>query len=529
MLPVSEDIRRRQFFMIPDGGPSASRSETSPDLSVPRATLPRSAIVRKSWFSRTVSTPSNAFDPMIDTLRVDALTDARGGNARHSSAPPNSSVSHPSQYSSSTPVLKRQMSENVADLRHTSYKADISAVPAHVKTLRLPNSSPRGDDSFLRQRATCSSSVDWCYASPLPEATRSPEQQKAGRRLTDTSHRDSLSLRSNRDIRLKSKRGRETKLNNKSTSSAGEHVERSSKSSSKLCCAVVLICLLIPLLLLRASQLLPSTNRHELNITTLDSNLHKKVFGQHIALDVINKALGSYLSLQNPRKPLVLSFHGYTGVGKNHVVNVIAEELGPHAVHNIILPLHSARYDDNASRRLTDWVSSNLEDTSASPVMFIVDEISKASPGFLLGLFDLLSNWQDRIHDTSHIVVILLSNTGGTEINQYTYRFLVEGGSRERITHDVVVSHLMTATFRSTWIYKFLSSDLIDHVVPFLPLDRSHVIRCIEAYMSTRRMTVTQYAVDTVLAELRFFPHDRPVFSITGCRQVAGKIDLIAG
>lgn len=535
-MSVPDDTRRRQFFTVPSDDASASRGAPTSETSLQRTTLLRTAIMKKTRCDMSIS--SNSFDPLITTaLRVDRFNGtsklSHAGDVRHSSLPPHTSLGHPNRFSRTTPTLHRQISENAADFPQTCGRPELSggheSASAHIKTLRLSELCPGVDGSPLRHRTVCASSVHWSVNShhPVTESSPDSDKVKAGRRLTNSSHTNTSSSRQEGSPR--SKRDRRTKPDHKLTSSAGETTKRSANSSSKLCLAIMLLCLVIPLgyLLLHTAQNSPHMHRHELNTTSLDANLHKRVFGQHIALNVISKALVEYMSRQKPRKPLVLSFHGWTGVGKNHVVNIIAEELDPLAVHKIIMPLHSARYADEPSQRLTYWVSSNL----ANPytVLFVIDELSKASPEFLLGLYDLLSNWQERIPVRSHVAVILLSNTGGTAINDYVYKSLGDGRPRESITHHDVIAPFFTTTFHNTWLHRFIANGLIAHIVPFLPLDRSHVVECIEAYMRTRRMVATASVVDRVLAELRFFPGDWPVFSTTGCRQVAGKVDLIAG
>lgn len=56
----------------------------------------------------------------------------------------------------------------------------------------------------------------------------------------------------------------------------------------------------------------------------LDSDISKKLFGQHLVKDVVVNAIKSHWYNDNPSKPLVLSFHGYTGSGKNFVAEMIA-------------------------------------------------------------------------------------------------------------------------------------------------------------------------------------------------------------
>lgn len=59
----------------------------------------------------------------------------------------------------------------------------------------------------------------------------------------------------------------------------------------------------------------------------LQELLKQDVFGQHIATEVVSRQIEAHLSNPSPSKPLVLSFHGWTGNGKNHVAYLIAKSL----------------------------------------------------------------------------------------------------------------------------------------------------------------------------------------------------------
>lgn len=55
--------------------------------------------------------------------------------------------------------------------------------------------------------------------------------------------------------------------------------------------------------------------------------MKEKLYGQQIAKDLVFSAIHSHVFHLNPRKPLVLSFHGLPGSGKNYVVSMIANAL----------------------------------------------------------------------------------------------------------------------------------------------------------------------------------------------------------
>jgi pantothenate kinase-related protein Tda10 len=74
-------------------------------------------------------------------------------------------------------------------------------------------------------------------------------------------------------------------------------------------------------------------------------DLEEKLFGQHLATEVILKALTGFRNNKHPKKPLTLSLHGWAGTGKNFVSQIVAENLHPKGlrsnfVHLFVSTLH---------------------------------------------------------------------------------------------------------------------------------------------------------------------------------------------
>lgn len=60
------------------------------------------------------------------------------------------------------------------------------------------------------------------------------------------------------------------------------------------------------------------------DIEGLKKDLQDKLFGQHIVNATLIPALRAHVkNLESSEKPLVMSFHGNMGVGKNHVTDLI--------------------------------------------------------------------------------------------------------------------------------------------------------------------------------------------------------------
>ena len=116
------------------------------------------------------------------------------------------------------------------------------------------------------------------------------------------------------------------------------------------------------------------------NITQLKKSLENNLFGQHIAQNVILSSLSrrwgtksSHQTTSN-NKPLVMSFHGWTGSGKNFVAKYIAEALFKKGlksqyVKTFISTVHF--YDDlkvqEYQQNLRDWVMIHQSSDSCDP------------------------------------------------------------------------------------------------------------------------------------------------------------------
>lgn len=73
-----------------------------------------------------------------------------------------------------------------------------------------------------------------------------------------------------------------------------------------------------------------------------------------------------------------------------------------------------------------------------------------------------------------------------------------------------------------------IERSLVDHFVPFLPLERRHVRQCAQAEARHRAPGggLPREAVDSVVDGMTFWPEGKELFSTTGCKRVAQKVDV---
>ena len=71
-----------------------------------------------------------------------------------------------------------------------------------------------------------------------------------------------------------------------------------------------------------------------------------------------------------------------------------------------------------------------------------------------------------------------------------------------------------------------IGSSLIDVYVPFLPLERRHIKLCVEKEARDRGLSLTEAELTEMAASLTYWPADPALFSTTGCKRVANRLDL---
>ena len=274
------------------------------------------------------------------------------------------------------------------------------------------------------------------------------------------------------------------------------------------------------------------------NITGLQSSLRSRVFGQHLATETVLKAVVGHLNNESPSKALVLSFNGWTGSGKTFVSNIVAEHIFKRGlessfVQKIVVP-HRYPSQSNVElhkRELRDLVTKSVSECPRS--LFIFDETNKMP----IGLIDVLSPYLDHYLDVEKIdyrksIFIFLSNAGGSLINDAVINHWKEGMKREDITikqMEVVINRGEFNKKGGFWHSSVIENNLIDHFIPFMPLERSHIKMCAKADLEQKGHPVTEQILNNVADELIYFPDDLKVFSVSGCKRVSGKVDLIMG
>ncbi|GAA6219264.1 torsin-1A-like isoform X1 [Lates japonicus] len=272
-----------------------------------------------------------------------------------------------------------------------------------------------------------------------------------------------------------------------------------------------------------------------LNRTGLQVDLENKLFGQHIASRIILKAVNGFMSNSNPKKPLVLSLHGWTGTGKNFVSQLIAENIYREGmdssfVHVFTSTLHFPHKSqiDTYKSQLQQWIKGNI--TNCERSMFIFDEMDKMHPGLIDSIKPYL-DYYEKLDGVSYrkAIFIFLSNTGGDSIIQTALDFWQEGRNREEIELKDLETSLSLSVFNNKqggfFQTSLIDKNLVDFFVPFLPLEYQHVVQCAMAEMKAKGLQPRWEIADMVAKDLVYFPKSERVFSVKGCKTIESKLD----
>ncbi len=263
----------------------------------------------------------------------------------------------------------------------------------------------------------------------------------------------------------------------------------------------------------------------------LENELHKRVVGQHQAIESIADAVRrSRAGLQDAKKPIgSFIFLGTTGVGKTELAKALADFLfnnenaltridmseyqERHSVSRLIgAPPGYVGFDDGG--QLTEAVRRRPYS------VILLDEIEKAHPdvfNILLQVLDdgRLTDNKGRTVNFKNTIVIMTSNIG-SHLIQDNFEILNENNKDEVLAKTKLeVFDLLKKTIRPEFLNR------IDEIIMFEPLTREDVANIVTIQFNeiAKRLneqhivlTATTEAIDW-LAELGYDPHygARPV------------------
>uniref|UniRef100_A0A493TAJ9 Torsin-1A n=1 Tax=Anas platyrhynchos platyrhynchos TaxID=8840 RepID=A0A493TAJ9_ANAPP len=248
-----------------------------------------------------------------------------------------------------------------------------------------------------------------------------------------------------------------------------------------------------------------------LNFSGKAMDLERKVFGQHLAVQLVLRALNANIHSKRPKKPLVMSFHGWTGTGKTFLSSIIAENLyQPGAprrrfVHhfNTVLHFPHASHVHLYKEQLQNWIRGNV---SACPrSLFIFSEMDQMPHGLIDSITPFLGYHEE---------------IDGVYYGKAIFIFLNPKESAG--TKGVTVFEYLCGFFQSQLIQK----NLIDYFIPFLPLEYKHVKECVREELRAQGHPEDEGIITEIASSMIDYPSEEDIYSSKGCKTVASRVIL---
>ncbi len=246
----------------------------------------------------------------------------------------------------------------------------------------------------------------------------------------------------------------------------------------------------------------------------MEEELHKRVIGQHAAVEVISKAIRrSRAGLKDPKRPTgSFVFLGPSGVGKTELARTLAEFLfgdedsmiridmseymEKHAVSRLVgSPPGYIGYDEGG--QLTEAVRRKPY------CVLLLDEIEKAHPDVFNILLQILEDGrltdsQGRTVDFRHAIVIMTSNIGASEIARNTPLGFAVSDDETGMTYDDMKLRVM-GELKKVFRPEFLNR--IDDVIVFHKLQRDEIKTIVELLLRRIRESLAERELQLELSE----------------------------
>ena len=246
----------------------------------------------------------------------------------------------------------------------------------------------------------------------------------------------------------------------------------------------------------------------------MEEELHKRVIGQHPAIEVISKAIRrSRAGLKDPKRPTgSFIFLGPSGVGKTELARTLAEFLfgdedamvridmseymEKHAVSRLVgSPPGYIGYDEGG--QLTEAVRRKPY------CVLLLDEIEKAHPDVFNILLQILEDGrltdaQGRTVDFRHAIVIMTSNIGAAEIARNTPLGFAVSDDETGITYDDMKNRIM-GELKKVFRPEFLNR--IDDVIVFHKLGKDEIKQIVELLLLRIRASMAERELQLELTD----------------------------
>ena len=253
------------------------------------------------------------------------------------------------------------------------------------------------------------------------------------------------------------------------------------------------------------------TDEETARLVDMESELHKRIIGQHDAIQAVSKAIRrTRAGLKDPRRPAgSFIFLGPSGVGKTETAKALTEFLfgqedsliqldmseymEKHTVSRLVgSPPGYVGYDEGG--QLTEAVRRK----PFSVVLF--DEIEKAHPDVFNTLLQILeegrlTDAQGRTVDFKNTVIIMTSNLGTRDLHKKAVGFHADSQEMSYEYMKEKVTDELKKHFRPEFINR------IDDIIVFHELEMDELKQIVDLLLARVREQLTAQKLDLVLTD----------------------------
>ncbi|XP_045760380.1 torsin-1A [Maniola jurtina] len=276
------------------------------------------------------------------------------------------------------------------------------------------------------------------------------------------------------------------------------------------------------------------------DLDKLKQSFSQKMFGQPLVNEITNilKAHKEALYDKDKRnkKALVLSLHGWSGVGKNYATNMIAEAIFENGMESQYVKVFMGKKDfdcSNIQETQKNLIAKVNEIVKSCPTSLIVfDEIHEMCPSIL----DAIKPMLDHHHavdgvDYRNSIFIFMSNIGGKEIAMNLLELYSQGIKRNEVEFHNFEPIIRRISYSTGGFEKSstIAQHLIDHYIPFLPLEQHHVEMCALAEFRAHGVYhPTEEMIADALSVITYGPtEEQPIFANNGCKRFTKQVPYV--
>lgn len=294
--------------------------------------------------------------------------------------------------------------------------------------------------------------------------------------------------------------------------------------------------LLFAIVFLQVYNAIENLDDHVLryDLEGLEKTLRREVFGQQGAVEGLLSHLKDYLSTYVHNKPLVVSLHGPSGVGKSHLGRLLAGHFRSVVGETLVLQyyvLHHCPQEANAmqcANELSTLISEMVEKAEEEEKipLFIFDEAEHMHDEILDALWQLVAS--KKSNEYLNAIYLFLSNLGQAHITKHM------------LYNSSSISMAMSASGRHSNLVKELTPILRNtleklhqlwteaDILPLGLLERGHVMECFLEEMTREGFYPDHTNIERLAGEIQYYPEvGGHQYSQTGCKQVVAKVNLL--